>query len=286
MFGSIQVAISGTVVAARHGLMPEGSLEELSRLFGIPAQRVDEVIEHTCAGLPQDRYYVFRIGGDARSAPASPERPRTIAAFPTPDDALAFAQRNGYAKSAQIRPVQAHELVKLLLRDATIGTVLFLHPTTGAESRRGFPPGVRLTRQSLVDQLREAPSPPLLPADLSAKAYDELQFGVDFVRRGAFRAALTQAVEAVVDSYRPPPGSLDEGPRSIYGTSAVEAWLREHGFPRAAQRRWITLAGQMGWDGAEELCEIDCGTRQRLVVQLLIYLEGERQYIGRVVVTS
>lgn len=122
--------------------------------------------------------------------------------------------------------------------------------------------------------------------ELTAAAYDRLQFGVDFSRRGAFRAALAEAVEVVVAGYVPPPGSLDQGPRSIYATTVVEEWLRAHGFPKADQRRWISVAGQPEWQGAEELCEIDCGTEARLFVQLLIFGDGERQSIGPVVVTS
>ena len=124
------------------------------------------------------------------------------------------------------------------------------------------------------------------PIELSAAAYDQLRFGVDFVRRGAFRAALAEAVEVVVADYVPPSGSLDRGPRSIYATTVVEEWLRTHGFPHADQRRWINVAGQPEWQGAEELCEIDCGTEARLFVQLLIFWDGERQSIGPVVVTS
>ena len=122
--------------------------------------------------------------------------------------------------------------------------------------------------------------------ELTAEEFDALQFGVDFARRGAFRAALAEAVEAVVVSYTPPPGSLDRGPRSVFATGAVEEWLLHNGFPRAAQRRWIAVAGLPEWGGAEELVEIDCGTAQRLFVQLLIDSDGIRQTIGRVLVTS
>ncbi len=121
---------------------------------------------------------------------------------------------------------------------------------------------------------------------LTAEAYDALQFGVDFTRRGAFRAALAEAVEAIVMEYMPPPGSLDRGPRSVYATTVVETWLQENGFPHADQRRWINVAGLPEWGSAEELCEIDCGTSNRLFVQLLIGSDGIRQSIERVLVTS
>jgi hypothetical protein len=125
-----------------------------------------------------------------------------------------------------------------------------------------------------------------LDGELTAAAYDRLQFGVDFQRRGAFRAALAEAVEAIVAGYVPPSGSLDVGPRSIFATAIVEEWLRAHGFPDAHQRRWIRVAGQAQWGDAEELCEIDCGTEANLLVQLLIVSDGIRQSIGRVNVTS
>ncbi len=121
---------------------------------------------------------------------------------------------------------------------------------------------------------------------LTAEAYDALQFGVDFTRRGAFRAALAEAVEAIIMQYSPPPGSLDSGPRSVFATTVVENWLRDNGFPHADQRRWINVEGLPEWGGAEELCEIDCGTSNSLLVQLLIGSDGIRQTIERVVVTS
>lgn len=258
-------------------------MDDLAQQLDATPEQVVQLIDRTCAALPQPSYYVFRVRSESRSGIAGPDRPRTIAAFPTPDDALAFAQRNGYAKSAQLRPIPASELIKLLLRDPGVGTVLFLRSMSGDHRARGFPPGTRVTRQSLLDQLVSGPEPGVA---LTAKSFDAFQFGVDFGRRGAFRAALTEAIEAVVAAYIPPPGSLDRGSRSVYATGVVEAWLRENGFPHAHQRRWITVEGEPGWNGAEELCEIDCGTQQRLLVQLLIYGEDDRQYIGRIIVTS
>ena len=124
-------------------------------------------------------------------------------------------------------------------------------------------------------------------AELTAHHYDALQFGVNFTRRAEFRVALAQAVEHVVETYEPPAGSIDTGPRSIFATSAVEAWLKEHGFPHAYQRRWIDVAGDPAWGGAVELCEIDGGTANRLLIQLAIHEDANgRQFIKRVNVTA
>ena len=262
--------------------MALSDLQDLASQFEIPVEQMHALVDRTCARIPQEQYYIFRVSAENGGAPGS-ARPRTIAAFPTPDDALAFAQRNGYAVSAQLRQASASDLITSLLRDPMVSTVLFLPATNGDERPRSSPPAVTITRQSLIDQLHPGE---IEKVALTAKAFDTLQFGVDFARRGAFRAALTEAVEAIVTGYTPPPGSLDSGPRSVYATNAVETWLRDHGFPHAHQRRWVNVAGEPGWNGAEELYEIDCGTEQRLLVQLLIHSDGARQFIGRVVVTS
>ncbi len=263
--------------------MPERSLDELARELDAPAERIHEVLMRTLARLPRARYYVFRIASDTSGTPATPEHPRTVAAFPSPDDALAFAQRNGYAASTPIRPLPTRELLALTLSDPTIGALLFVEGTGIDEAGGSLPRGIKISREDL---LAEIARPEMGVKELTAAAYDQLQFGVDFAARGTFRAALTAAVEAVVAGYRPPPGSLDTGSRSVFATSEVEMWLRRNGFPRATQRRWVSVAGEGGWHGAEELYEIDCGAEQRLFVQLLIYSDGQRQYIGHVVVTS
>jgi hypothetical protein len=233
--------------------------------------------------------------------------PRMIAAFPTPDDALGFAQRNGYGSNAQLRAISAADLIGRMLSDATIGSVLFL-AESGATERPGFGPGLKIHRAELLDHLEveqtiaaaapaaAPPSAPQLPEEeyaidmppeLSAAQYDALQFGVNFTRRAEFRVALAQAVEQIVATYEPPVGSLDRGPRSIFATTAVELWLKEHGFPHVHQRRWIDVADDPTWGGAVELCELDAGAANRLLIQLLIHLdETGRQYIKTVLVTA
>lgn len=263
--------------------MSQSSIDDLARGFGVPTEQISELVERTCARLPQERYYIFRADTENRDTGAVRQLARTIAAFPSPDDALAFAQGNGYAMPVQLRSIAAADLVKLLLREPNVGAALFLQSTGNDERSAGFPSSITITRQALIDQLGPVEESQI---ELTAQAFDTLRFGVDFGRRGAFRAALTEAVEAVVADYVPPPGSVDSGARSVYATTAVEAWLRANGFPHASQRRWINVAGEPGWNGADELYEIDCGTRQRLFVQLLIHNDGDRQYIGRVVVTS
>jgi hypothetical protein len=267
--------------------MSHSSLNEFAATLNTTPERLRSVIQQTLARVPRSQYYVFRITGGQKPQRSESSPPRLIPAFPTPDDALSFAQRNGYGSNAQLRPVATRDLVAWMLSDEGIGTVMFISEHTG-EIESGFGPGLKITRAELIDQL-VAPQPPESATgqiELSAKHYDALQFGVNFKDRAEFRVALTQVVEQVVDSYIPPEGSLDRGPRSIYAATAVERWLQENGFPHAHQRRWIDVADDPQWGGAAEMVEIDGGTHKHLLVQLLIHVDTTgRQYIKQVIVT-
>lgn len=264
------------------------SVDELAAQLGTSAERLRTVVKQAIKRLAHQHYYVFRITAQGQAERPPSNRPRTIAAFPTPDDALAFAQRNGYGSNAQLRRVAAADLLARMLEDSGIEAIMFQREMSNAPTR-GFGPGIKLTRAALLDQLRAADLPtdqPSAPRELSAAQYDSLHFGVDFTERAEFRVALAQAVEDIVATYEPPAGSIDRGPRSIFATTAVEIWLKTHGFPHAHQRRWIDVAGDPMWGGALELCEIDAGTQNHLLIQFFIYEdETGRQYIKRINVT-
>ena len=275
--------------------MPTPAIGELAAALRTTPEQLRGVVQQALGRLERRRYYVYRITASSPASTQAPGQPRTIAAFPTPDDALAFAQRNGYGSKAQLRAVGAAELIVRMLSDPGIGTLLFAAPSP-AEPERGWGPGTRITRDELLAELQAAPEqtgapdesapPPPATEELTAERYDALQFGVNFTRRAEFRVALAQAVEQVVDSYQPPEGGVEAGPRSIFATAAVESWLKQNGFPHAFQRRWIDVAGDPAWSGAVELCEIDGGTENRLLVQLAIHEdESGRQFIKRVLVT-
>lgn len=283
--------------------MPTPSMSELAETIGTTPERLHAVVKQTLSQLPRTQYYVFRITSERRASAPPRSEQRMIAAFPSPDDALAFAQRNGYGSNAQLRSIPAADLILRMLSDPSIATILFVRDNTG-DTERGFGPALKLKRANLLAELQaqqvtganEAAEPVAEvvdqaqgypPHELTAQHYDALQFGVNFTRRAEFRVALAQAVEHVVETYQPPVGSIDMGPRSIFATSAVEAWLKEHGFPHAYQRRWIDVADDPAWGGAVELCELDGGTANRLLVQLAIHEDASgRQYIKRVNVTA
>lgn len=256
------------------------SQADLAQSLNITPSRLQTLLDHVVRTLPQPTYYIFRTAHAAH-------QPRTVAAFASPDDALIYAQRSGYGPGVQLRPVDAEDLLLQMLEDPTIGTVIF-ERSPADEDELAPHSSVAIHRRALLAELDNGQAPASdMPVELSAKAYDQLQFGIDFARRAAFRVALTEAVDAVIDNYQPPQGSLDEGPRSIFAASVVEQWLREHGFPHAYQRRWVSVEDDPSWGGAAEVCEFDAGSQNHLLVQLVIHADDTgRQYIKWVNVTA
>lgn len=256
------------------------SQTDLAQSLNIPPSRLQSLLDQVVRTLPQPTYYIFRTTHAAH-------QPRTVAAFASPDDALIYAQRSGYGPGVQLRPVDAEDLLLQMLEDPTIGTVIF-ERSPADENERAPHNSVAVHRRALLAELDNAQAPATdTPVELSAKAYDRLQFGVDFAQRAAFRVALTEAVDAVIDNYQPPQGSLDQGPRSIFAASVVEQWLRKHGFPHAYQRRWVSVEDDPRWGGAVEVCEFDAGSQNHLLVQLVIHADDTgRQYIKWVNVTA
>ncbi len=255
------------------------SQTDLAQSLNTTPSRLQTLLDQVVRTLPQTTYYIFRTAHAAH-------QPRTVAAFASPDDALTFAQRSGYGPGVQLRPVEAGELLLQMLEEPTIGTVIFERSPAG-EDEISAHTSVAVHRRMLLAELDNEPALATdMPVELSAKAYDRLQFGIDFAKRAAFRVALTEVVDEVIDSYQPPQGSLDEGPRSIFAASVVEQWLREHGFPHAYQRRWVSVEDDPRWGGAVEVCEFDAGSQNHLLVQLVIHAEDTgRQYIKWVNVT-
>lgn len=260
--------------------MTDVMLTELAQSLNTTPDRLHAVIKQTLRSLPQQIFYIFRTAHAAY-------QPSTVAAFASPDDALIYAQRSGYGPGVQLRATNAEELLLQMLSDPSIGTIIFERSPVDENQNTAYASHAVHRRTLLANLDSAATTEHHVPIDLSAKAYDSLQFGVDFAQRAAFRVALTEAVEQVISDYRPPSGSLDEGPRSIYAAPVVEQWLREHGFPHVYQRRWVSVADDPRWGGAVEICELDAGSQNRLLIQLIIHADDkERQYIRWVNVTA
>jgi len=101
-----------------------------------------------------ERFYVFWTTGGAAGVGAG-ARKRTLLAFPTPDGALAFAQRNGLGSPGEqprLRRFALLQLIGAMLREPAIATLILAAdddpPTAGQ-----LPRGVRIERAELLRRL-------------------------------------------------------------------------------------------------------------------------------------
>jgi hypothetical protein len=259
------------------------ALDELAATLHTTRERLQDLVKQASTRLPQHHYYLLPTQ-DLENQQALEQR-EIILAFASADDALTYMQRNGYSSNIRLTLMTATDIILRLLTDPTAQAAYFL--TGNINTPAGWMSAPHLTRSELLLQLQGQSVSADQSLKLTADAYDKLQFGIDFALRAAFRAALAEAVEQVVTDYVPPPGSLDHGPRSIFAVAAVEAWLRDNGFPHARQGRWVSVADDPRWGGAVEVSEIEAGTSNRLLVQLVIHADDNgRQYIKWVNVTT
>ena len=101
-----------------------------------------------------ERFYVFWTmrGGTGAGAGA---RKRTLLAFPTPDGALAFAQRNGLASPGEqprLRRFALLQLIGAMLREPAI-TTLILAAADDPPPAGQLPRGIHIERAELLRRL-------------------------------------------------------------------------------------------------------------------------------------
>jgi hypothetical protein len=101
-----------------------------------------------------ERFYIFWTnGGGAGASPAA--RKRTLLAFPTPDGALAFAQRNGLGRVGEqprLRRFALLQLIGAMLREPAIAA-LILAAEDDPPPAGQLPRGTRIEREELVRRL-------------------------------------------------------------------------------------------------------------------------------------
>jgi hypothetical protein len=103
-----------------------------------------------------EQFYIFWTSGSSAGASGA-GRQRILLAFPTPDAALTFAQRNQLAKP-RLRRLSLLQLINAMLRKPAIGALLIVddddadrHPPAGR-----LPHGTRLERADLLRRLQES----------------------------------------------------------------------------------------------------------------------------------
>jgi hypothetical protein len=112
------------------------------------------LLDELRAQVGGERFYVFWTMGGGTGAGAA-ARKRTLLAFPTPDGALAFAQRNGLVSPGEqprLRRFALLQLIGAMLREPAIATLILAAdddpPTAGQ-----LPRGARIERADLLRRL-------------------------------------------------------------------------------------------------------------------------------------
>jgi hypothetical protein len=101
-----------------------------------------------------ERFYVFWTTGGGAGGRAT-ERKRTLLAFPTPDAALAFAQRNGLGSDGERPRLRRFALIQLLqamLREPAILALLLVADDEPPPAGQ-LPHGTRIERAELLRRL-------------------------------------------------------------------------------------------------------------------------------------
>ena len=115
------------------------------------------LLDELRAQVGVERFYIFwtMSGGAGARAGA---RKRTLLAFPTPDGALAFAQRNGLGRPGEqprLRRFTLLQLLQAMLREPAI-TALILAADDDPPLAGQLPRGQRIERAELLRRLAGA----------------------------------------------------------------------------------------------------------------------------------
>jgi hypothetical protein len=108
-----------------------------------------------------DAYYIFWFSGGARGGSATPGRERLLIGFPTPDAALAFAQRSvrrDGEERPRLRRLTLAQLLAAVLREPAIAALLLASESAGEPLPGRLPHGLRLDRAELLSRLERPPS--------------------------------------------------------------------------------------------------------------------------------
>lgn len=102
-----------------------------------------------------ERFYIFwTIGGGAGAGASG--RKRTLLAFPTPDAALAFAQRNSLGSPGEqprLRRFALLQLLQAMLRESAILALLLVTDDDDPPPTGQLPHGIRIERTELLRRL-------------------------------------------------------------------------------------------------------------------------------------
>ncbi|NJP04940.1 MAG: hypothetical protein HC837_04580 [Chloroflexaceae bacterium] len=133
---------------------------EIAQQQGFHGQQAHETLKtigqqlHTCAISIQSPFYIFRTGGGGTGQGGQANRPRLLLAFPSADDALAFAQHQNLRPTPRLLRVSVHQLLAILLQRPAITALILVDEHANMSQIGKYPHGYRLERTELLTMLK------------------------------------------------------------------------------------------------------------------------------------
>lgn len=135
---------------------PNGeALNVLIQTYGVSATAIQELVATLQAQTGTAWFYVFWIGGSGKRG-ATSQRVRTLLAFPTPDAALAFAQRNNLiadVSKPRLRRLHLTQLFLAMLQETSIVEILLARDSDDPLPIGQLPDGMTIERTKLLQNL-------------------------------------------------------------------------------------------------------------------------------------
>ena len=129
-------------------------LADFAAEYDMTPEAARALLDELRAQAGVERFYVFWTSGGGAGASAG-ERKRTLLAFPTPDAALAFAQRNNLGHAAEqprLRRFTLLQLLQAMLHEPAIRALLLVTDDDPPPAGQ-FPDGIQIERTELLRRL-------------------------------------------------------------------------------------------------------------------------------------
>lgn len=126
---------------------------EAARQQGATAARAADVLRDLAAHVAPGPFYVYRVGGEGSGSEGGESgsgKKRTLLAFQTADDALAFAQRNRLGPTPRLLRLSLAQLLTIMMHRPSVEAVLFVAIIDDAMRPGQFPQGRRVARAEII----------------------------------------------------------------------------------------------------------------------------------------
>jgi len=135
--------------------MDDDAVHELAGAPGVSPVLAHDLLAALRAESGASWFYVFWFAGGGSRPSASAGHIRRLLAFPTPDAALAFAQRNQLAGGGgpRLRRLSLARLLLAVLREPAIGALVLAYEAPEPPPPGQLPVGVVLERAALLERL-------------------------------------------------------------------------------------------------------------------------------------